>query len=93
MRLLPRAGADRIDGVTRSAEGRRVLKVRVTAPPAEDRANEALLRFLAREWRVARRDLLLLSGARSRSKTVFVAGDPAALMQRLGAAIGGLGGS
>jgi len=34
MRLTPRARADRIDGVIRSADGAPVLKVSVTAPPA-----------------------------------------------------------
>jgi len=92
VRLTPRAGADRIDGVARSAEGRPVLRVSVTAPPAEGRANAALLQLLAREWRVARRDLALLTGPRSRSKTVRVAGDPAVLIERLRAAIARLAG-
>ena len=82
VRLTPRARAERIDGV---AGGR--LRIAVTAPAAEHRANDALLRLLAREWRLPRRDLSIALGAKSRDKLVHVDGDPAELMQRLGAAI------
>jgi uncharacterized protein len=87
VRLSPRAGADRLDGVARLADGRAVLQVSVNAPPFEGRANEALLRLLAKEWRLPRRDLALAAGGKSRRKSVHVAGDPAALLARLGALI------
>lgn len=80
VRLTPRAGSDRIIGV---ADGS--LRVSVTAPPAENRANDALLGLLAREWRLPRRDLSIARGGKSRNKTVHVAGDPAALSARLAA--------
>jgi len=82
VRLTPRGRADRIAGV---AGG--MLKIAVAAPPADNQANEALLRLLAREWRVPRHGLSIVTGARSRNKIVHVAGDPAALMARLGAAL------
>jgi uncharacterized protein (TIGR00251 family) len=88
VRLAPRSRADRIDGITRSPGGAAVLKVSVTAPPADGRANEALLRLLAGEWRVPLRDLRLVGGAKSRSKIVHLAGDPALLFERLRAALG-----
>src|SRR5690348_16848153 len=79
IRLTPRAAADRIIGI---ANG--VLKVAVTAPPAENRANDALVRFLAREWRIPQRDLSIAAGHRSRDKTILIRGEPGALMARLG---------
>ncbi len=82
VRLTPRARGNRIDRV---AESR--LKIAVTAPPAENQANEALLNLLAREWRLPRRSLSLAAGAKNRNKLVQIAGDPAALMARLRAAI------
>ena len=90
MRLTPRGRADRIDGVARLADGTSVLKASVGAPPEDGRANEALLRLLATEWGLARRDLTLVAGLRSRNKSVHIAGDPAALLARLGAAIAAL---
>ncbi len=85
IRLTPRARADRIDGVIRAADGAPVLKASVTAPPAEGRANDALLALLAKSWGVPRRDLALIGGAKSRNKIVHVSGDPAELLQRLAA--------
>jgi uncharacterized protein YggU (UPF0235/DUF167 family) len=90
VRLTPRGRADRIDGVMRLADGTAVLKASVGAAPENGRANEALLRLLATQWGLARRDLAIVVGARSRSKCVHVAGDPAALLARLGAALAGL---
>ena len=42
VRVTPRASRDAIEGEYQGA-----LKVRLTAPPVEDRANDALRRFLA----------------------------------------------
>jgi len=83
IRLTPRARADRLEGVVRAAAGAPQLEASVTAPPAEGRANDALLALLAKSWGVPRRDLAIVGGARSRNKTVHVTGDPAELLKRL----------
>jgi uncharacterized protein YggU (UPF0235/DUF167 family) len=83
VRLTPRASADRIDGIISNADGPPTLKVSVAAPPAEGRANDALLQLLTREWRLPRRDLAFAAGTKSRNKTVHVAGEPTALLARL----------
>ena len=59
------------------------LKIRVAAPALEDRANDALVEFIAKKLGVARRDVALLSGAKSREKRfeIRVACDPALLLQ------------
>ncbi len=58
------------------------LKIRVAAPALEDRANEALAAFLAERLGVARRQVRLASGAKSREKRFEVHGgaDPARLL-------------
>lgn len=48
------------------------LKVRVAAPALDNRANEALLAFVAERFGVARRDVTLLSGEKSREKRLQV---------------------
>jgi hypothetical protein len=67
VRLTPRAGADRVDGV---AGG--VLRCRVAAAAVEGSANEALLRLLARELEVPPSSVRLVSGGRGRQKLVAV---------------------
>lgn len=49
-----------------------VLLVRVTAPPVEDAANDALARLVAHELGVPRTAVRLESGTRSRSKRIRV---------------------
>lgn len=48
------------------------VRVRVAAPAVDGKANEELLRFLAAELGVARRNLRIVHGAASRSKVVEV---------------------
>jgi uncharacterized protein len=90
IRLTPRAGSDRLLGLAAAAGGGRVLKAAVAAPPEEGRANEALLRLLAQEWKLPRRGLEIVAGRKSRDKRVRVAGDPQALLPRLSAMLAAL---
>lgn len=51
-----------------------VLRARVAAPAVEGAANNALIRLLADELGVARRDVRIVAGAGSRQKLVVVDG-------------------
>ena len=92
VRLTPRAKADRLLAVAAAADGRRMVKASVTAPPEDGRANEALLRLLARAWRLPRHDLTIVAGTASRHMTVGIAGDPLQLSSRLSALLSALPG-
>ena len=59
----------------------------MTAPPAENRANDALIAVLAKQWRLPKRDVRIVGGQKSRDKLVHIAGEPHALLQRLATAI------
>ena len=63
VRVQPRAARNRIVGWHGDA-----LKIRVAAPALEDRANAALIEFIAKKLGVAKRDVALVSGAKSREK-------------------------
>jgi hypothetical protein len=89
VRLSPRARRQGIAGVVADADGGALLRVAVTAPPVDGRANDALLRLLAREWRVPLSALDIVSGTADRTKIVRVTGDPEPLLARLSAAHGG----
>ncbi|HEX7222474.1 MAG TPA: DUF167 domain-containing protein [Candidatus Limnocylindrales bacterium] len=67
VRLTPRAGSDRVDGVV---EG--VLRARVTSPAVAGAANQALIRLLADELGVGRRSVRIVAGAAGRQKLVVV---------------------
>jgi hypothetical protein len=70
VRLTPRGGADRVDGV--DEEG--VLRARVASAAVEGAANDALIRLLARELDAPRSGVRIVTGATSRRKLVAVIG-------------------
>jgi uncharacterized protein (TIGR00251 family) len=69
VRVTPRASRNAIEGESQGA-----LKVRLTAPPVEDRANEALRRLLADRLNVPVSAVRIVAGDKSRTKRVMVAG-------------------
>jgi uncharacterized protein (TIGR00251 family) len=79
-------------GIVATADGGRTVKVSVTAPAQDGRANEALLQLLARAWRLSRRDLSIVAGAASRNKIVHVTGEPHQLTAKLSGEIASLPG-
>ena len=69
IRVQPRSSADEIAGAHGEA-----LRIRLTAPPVEGAANDALVDFLASVLGIARRDVTIVAGSTSRSKIVELAG-------------------
>jgi hypothetical protein len=69
VRVQPRASRDEIAGVFDGA-----LKVRLCAPAVENRANEALIEYLARVLKTSKSAVRIRSGEQNRSKRVEVLG-------------------
>ncbi len=57
------------------------LKIALTAPPVDGKANEALIAFIAEALSLPRARISLLSGQTSRSKVLRVTGKSAAEVQ------------
>ncbi len=84
VRVQPRASRNAIAGEMGDA-----LKIALTAPPVEGKANEACVEFLANLLKVPRSPVTIASGESSRNKVVRIAGMRASeVEQRLRAAIG-----
>ena len=69
VRVQPRANTDEIAGEMGGA-----LKIRLRAPAVENRANEALIDFLAALLKTPRSAVSILSGERSRVKRIEIRG-------------------
>ena len=78
VRLQPRASRDEIAGEYQDG-----LKIRLTAPPVDGRANEALRQLLATRLKVPLAAVRIASGERSRTKRVEVHGVTAAMIRGL----------
>ena len=73
VKVHPRAKRDAIAGALGDA-----LKLSLTAPPVEGRANEACIEFFARLLKVPRSSITIASGQSSRLKVIRIAGITAA---------------
>ena len=69
VRVHPRAKKDAITGELGDA-----LKLSLTAPPVEGRANEACIEFFAKLLKVPRSSVTIASGQSTRNKVIRVAG-------------------
>jgi len=69
VRVTPRADADRIGPYALG-----VLQIRVARPPADGQANDAVLGLLARALGIPRSSIVLIAGARSRTKRFAIHG-------------------
>ena len=74
--LQPKSSKNEILGPYRDG-----IKVKVTAPPIEGKANEALIRFFAKEFRIPPSCIEILKGHHSREKTLRISG--VSLQERL----------
>ena len=83
IRLTPRASRDGIDGIGQDADGRSVLRIRLTAPPVEGAANQAMIDFLAEILSVRKKDIVIRSGETGRLKILEITGKPDVLAARL----------
>lgn len=88
VRLTPNGGRDAIDGLEAAADGEEHLKVRVRAVPEKGKANQALIVFLAKELRLAKSKLSLVSGETQRKKILRIDGDPEDIIKQLAEIVG-----
>jgi len=84
VRVQPRSSRDGVVGRYENA-----LKIRVTAPPVEGAANEAVVQVLATWLRVPKRSISVVRGRRGREKIVDIVTEDAdrlieCLRERLG---------
>ena len=50
------------------------LKVRITAQPIENKANKALVEFLAKSLKIAKSNIQILKGELNKEKTLLIVG-------------------
>lgn len=82
VKVHPKARRERISGLLENA-----LKLEVTAPPIEGKANDACISFFANLLKVSRSSVTIAAGFSSRNKVIRVAGISAAAVERAFAAV------
>lgn len=71
LQLQPKARSNEFTGLVAGPQGD-ALRLRITAPPVEGKANKQLIQFLARAFGVRQQDVELLAGDLSRHKRVRI---------------------
>ena len=84
VRVQPRARRAAIGGLS---PDRTALRLSVTEPPEDGRANEGVRRAVAAALGVAASSVQLIQGAGARQKTLRIAGDPDRLAERIAALV------
>jgi len=69
LHVQPRASSNRLAGLQGD-----LLKLRLTTPPVDGKANKAVIAFLAKLLKIPKSKITLKSGHQSRSKTVIIKG-------------------
>lgn len=77
VKVHPRARKDSVTGIVGDA-----VKLSLTAPPVDGRANQAVVEFLAELFEIPRSSVTIASGAASSLKRVHVAGTTAAAVRQ-----------
>ncbi|MGA0606128.1 DUF167 domain-containing protein [Phenylobacterium sp. VNQ135] len=72
VRVTPKGGRDAVDGWTCDEAGRPVLKVRVSAAPADGQANAAVVALIAKALGVPRSAVRIASGETARVKRLEI---------------------
>ena len=67
--VQPRASRNELCGVQGDE-----LKLRLTSPPVEDAANKLCIEFLAKKLGVAKSNIAIIAGLKSRHKTIRATG-------------------
>lgn len=83
VRVTPKSARNAIQGLHYEPEGAAALKIALTAPPADGKANAALIALLAGLWRLPKSRFQITGGRSDRRKTVMIAGDAAFILPRL----------
>ena len=70
IRVIPRAKKSEISQVLDDG----TIKIRLTAPPVEGKANQALVKLLADKFRIPSSNIEIISGKKGRNKVVLLEG-------------------
>ncbi len=83
IRLAPKAKRDKIGDIVDIADGKKALKVAVNAIPEDGKANKALIALLAKQWKIPKTTMSLISGHTNKNKVLLIDGDGTDIKERI----------
>ncbi|MBW8309229.1 MAG: DUF167 domain-containing protein [Candidatus Paracaedibacteraceae bacterium] len=83
IRLMPKAAKNSILGIYEDANGVQMLKISVTAPAEDNKANTAVVSFLAKKLKIAKSQLSIVQGHTHRNKCIQIKEMNSSMMKTL----------
>ncbi len=78
-RLTPSSARNEVAGITEES-----VRIKVTSPPVEGKANKALINFLGKIFKVPKSRIAIVKGETGRQKKVFIEGlETEAVMKKI----------
>lgn len=68
--VAPKSSKNNIEGIKKDASGKEWLRIKLTTAPEDGKANQALLRLLAKSWNCPLSSLTIIQGKTSRYKII-----------------------
>ena len=78
VKILPNSSKNEIIGIFGDA-----LKIKIDAPAVEGKANEKCIKFLAKLLNVSKTSISIISGEKSKTKTLLIKGDSDSLYKEI----------
>lgn len=70
VKVIPQGHANKIDSFSQNPDGAFEMKLRVTAAPEDGKANEAVIKLVAKHFKIAKSQVKIISGWTSRHKKI-----------------------
>ncbi|MBO6948033.1 MAG: DUF167 domain-containing protein [Rhodospirillales bacterium] len=83
LRVTPKASHDAIGHLVADGQGNGAIKIAVTAVPEKGNANTAVIKLLAKAWRLRKSDMEIVQGVTDRNKILRISGDGREILAKL----------
>ncbi|WP_073953224.1 DUF167 family protein [Thalassospira sp. TSL5-1] len=83
VRLTPKASRNGLGGVQEDADGQKRLKATVTTVPENGKANDALIKLMAKAAKWPKSAIVIVSGQTDRNKVLLVSGEATQIVAQI----------
>jgi uncharacterized protein (TIGR00251 family) len=80
IKVIPSSSVNKIAGKFVDEKNRKYYKINIKAPPEDGKANQELVKFLAKELKIKKSQITIISGETARMKLVEIEKDDAKLI-------------
>jgi uncharacterized protein (TIGR00251 family) len=74
VKVIPKSSTNSCGGIISDAQGREWMKIKITAPAEDGKANKALIKFLSQLCDISPSAIRVVTGETSRSKILHLSG-------------------